>query len=243
MGTVLVKHFELGPRRPRAGSPLETRVLVHHADGWHGYTYRWRADGTDADLLGGAATETFTVATAPGRSDRTWYYPSRTDCLRCHTDAAGRVLGVRTGQLNRIFAYPRVEDNQLRAWNHIGLFGATSGREPRTRPSPTRATRGDVEAARGAYLDANCAMCHLPGGPAPGDLDLRAETPLAMNAVDVPPAGGDLGLRRAADRPGRQGVERPLGADAPARRHAHAAAREPRGRPGRRGAHRPGSTA
>jgi uncharacterized repeat protein (TIGR03806 family) len=196
VGTVLVKHFEIDTA-PASVLRLETRVLIHHAGGWQGYTYRWREDGTDADLLADAATGDFTVSDgAGGEVDRTWYFPSRTDCLRCHTEAAGWVLGVRTGQLNRIFDYPAMEDNQLRAWNHIGLFGGNIGDAGghAALADPLDAMASVEERAR-SYLDANCAMCHLPGGPVPGDLDLRAETSLAgMHAVGVTPSGGDLGI-------------------------------------------------
>ena len=45
-GTVLVKHFELGGRR------VETRLLVCGEGGAvHGASYRWRSDGSDADLV------------------------------------------------------------------------------------------------------------------------------------------------------------------------------------------------
>jgi uncharacterized repeat protein (TIGR03806 family) len=199
VGTALVKHFEIDTA-PATVLRLETRVLIHHADGWQGYTYRWREDGTDADLLADAATADFTVTGgAGGEEDRTWYFPSRTDCLRCHTEAAGRVLGVRAAQLNRTFDYPMVEDNQLRSWNHIGLFAGNignAGAYPALADPLDQAA--DIDERARSYLEANCAMCHLPGGPAPGGLDLRAETPLAgMNAVGVPPSGGDLGIAGA----------------------------------------------
>ncbi|MGE3753160.1 MAG: PQQ-dependent sugar dehydrogenase, partial [Planctomycetota bacterium] len=103
-GTVLVKHFEIELVPGDAGSTrrLETRVLRLGSQGWEGTTYRWRPDGTDADLLDERETETFQVEDldAPGGlREQTWTYPSRTDCFQCHTQAAGVVLGVRTGQL------------------------------------------------------------------------------------------------------------------------------------------------
>jgi hypothetical protein len=99
VGTVIVKHFELAliEGDPNSNRRLETRLLVHRSDGWRGFTYRWNIAGTDADLLAGRDQETITVTLAGGGSrDQLYEYPSRTDCLACHTDAAGFVLGIRT---------------------------------------------------------------------------------------------------------------------------------------------------
>jgi hypothetical protein len=82
VGSITVKHFELGSTR------IETRVMVHRTDGWAGYTYRWRADQRDADLLTAGAT-----ANVAGQ---TWSFPSSAECLSCHTSATGRVLGLTT---------------------------------------------------------------------------------------------------------------------------------------------------
>jgi uncharacterized repeat protein (TIGR03806 family) len=201
LGTVLVKHFELElvPGDAASRTRLETRVLIRETSGWAGYTYRWNAAQTDADLLAGGEDGTYTVTdpTAPGGTrQQVWHFPSRTDCLRCHTTAAGDVLGVRTGQLQRDFAYPTATDNQLRAWNHAGLFAGDIG------PASAYAAWADpadgavprTERAR-AYMAANCAQCHLPNGPAPGGLDLRWGVPAGqMNVVNVRPTNGDLGL-------------------------------------------------
>jgi uncharacterized repeat protein (TIGR03806 family) len=177
-GTVLVKHFGLGKR-------LETRLLVVGEDGLgYGATYKWRADGKDADLLRDALTEAL-----PGKKN--WYYPSRGDCLVCHTRAAGFVLGVNARQLNGPFTYPGgVKDNQLRAWSHARLFDrAVPDRDlPRL---PRLAALSDKSASLEqrvrSYLDANCAQCHRPGG-SPGQFDARFEVPLARQKL----LGGEL---------------------------------------------------
>ena len=60
-------------------------------------------------------------------------------------------------------------------------------------PNPFDATQPQGRRAR-AYLAANCAQCHLPGGSAPGALDFRFEAGPSGLGVNVPPASGDLGL-------------------------------------------------
>jgi len=201
VGTVVVKHFELD-LSPTEVQRLETRVLVHENAGWAGYTYRWNFLQTDADLLPGADSETYTVADplAPGgQRQQTWDFPSRAQCMLCHTEAAGRVLGVRTSQLNGDFAYVDATDNQLRSWNHIGLFRADIGDPAAYAALPDPGDAGQPLAARArAYLDANCSGCHLPGGPVPLGIDLRYAVPLAgTGLVDVRPSQGDLGLTDA----------------------------------------------
>mgnify|MGYP001823476438 CR=1 FL=1 len=134
---------------------------------------------------------------APGGTrDQRWEYPSRIDCLRCHTQAAGFVLGPRTLQLNREREFPLARDNQLRTFNHIGLFDrdlSVLGDFP-AMVDPRDASFSHSRRAR-SYLDANCAFCHQPGGPAPGDVDLRFLTPdAATHLIDERPTEGDVGL-------------------------------------------------
>ena len=204
VGTVIVKHFEIQTdlNNPSVIKRLETRVLIRSSQDWDGYTYRWNGQGSDADLLTTGASETFTVldpAAPGGQRSQTWRYPSRTDCLGCHTAAGGRILGVRTRQLNRDFQYGSVIDNQLRSFNHIGLFttdiGAASQYEKLTDPSDTAAP---IEQRARSYLAANCAHCHQPGSTAPSNIDLRFGQPLSStNLVNVRPGSGSLGLTDA----------------------------------------------
>ncbi|NJN14498.1 MAG: heme-binding domain-containing protein, partial [Planctomycetes bacterium] len=205
VGTILVKHFEL-TLSPGVVRRLETRVLVNHSQGWAGYTYRWNGAQTDATLLADRFEEEFTVSdpTAPGGlRQQTWTYPSRADCLSCHTAASGRVLGIRTNQINREFDYPARPDNQLRAWNHIDLFTADPGEASSYGALPDPLDEGAAPAPRArAYLEANCAMCHLPGGPTPVEMDLRAATPVGAtgtrSVAATNPVDGSPGALRIA---------------------------------------------
>jgi uncharacterized repeat protein (TIGR03806 family) len=199
VGTVIVKHFELVLTEgdPSSLKRLETRLLVHRSSGWSGYTYRWNDAGTEAVLLTGRELASYTIALAGGGSREQLYeYPSRTDCLRCHTEAGGFVLGVRTLQLNRDFDYPNATDNQLRSWNNIGLFtsdiGAATAYDAYPALDDAMVTSRDRSRA---YLAVNCAPCHQPGGPAPSSMDLRYDTAdSAAGIIDVVPDAGGLGL-------------------------------------------------
>jgi uncharacterized repeat protein (TIGR03806 family) len=192
-GTVFVKTFELATNElnPNLKRRLETRLLVcDAAGGVYGVTYKWRADDSDADLLESNLTETISIQTASGVRTQPWYYPSRADCLACHTANAGLVLGVKTRQLNRELTFPSgVTDNELRAWNHLGLFDQNL-EETELEKFPTLARADDLsrslEDRARSYLDANCAQCHRPRGTV-AYFDARYDTPLARQSlVDGP---------------------------------------------------------
>ena len=184
-GTVFVKTFDLvtNELNPNLKRRLETRLLVcDSAGGVYGVTYKWRADNSDAELMETNLTEKIAITTATGVRTQAWYYPSRADCLTCHTANAGLVLGVKTRQLNHDFNYPSgVTDNELRAWNHLGLFDRRLDESALdTFPKLARAddlSRSLEDRAR-SYLDANCAQCHRPGGTV-AYFDARYDTPLA----------------------------------------------------------------
>lgn len=189
VGSVLIKTFRVG------GKLVETRFLVRHTDGdWSGYTYEWNDDQTDARLLDSAKVKQ--VGT------QQWHYPSRAQCLACHTEVAGRSLGLETAQLNRSIAYPQTGRmaNQLATLNHIGLFDAPLTQAPAflaSLPTPSnKAAALDLRAR--SYLHANCAMCHQPGGPGRGPEDFRFTTPAAaMGAIGVEPTQTNFGVEGA----------------------------------------------
>ena len=201
LGTVLVKHFEmeLEVGNPKSTRRLETRVLVHEADGWAGYTYRWNQSQTDADLLLDQAHETLMVRDPRDKNSvgvQTWTYPGPRECMLCHTDSGGPVLGPRTLQLNRLVDFEGTPRNQLELLDELGLFTAPIGAPGSYGAYPDPAdTRAPLDLRARAYLAANCAMCHNPAAGAVSTLDLRYTTPEArMNALGVRPVHSTLGL-------------------------------------------------
>jgi uncharacterized repeat protein (TIGR03806 family) len=185
VGSVTIKSFGFGDRL------VETRLMMLHDDGtWAGYSYAWNETGTDAELL--PADKTVEV------DGHTWTYPSRSQCLQCHTGAAGRVLGLRLDQLNGPLVYELGQANQLTTLDHIGVFAESPGAAADLSALPTPDGDGSVEEKARAYLDSNCAMCHRPEGTGGGGLDLRYGIPLAdTRTCGEAPVHGDLGVSGA----------------------------------------------
>jgi hypothetical protein len=102
--------------------------------------------------------------------------------------------------LNRDLSFPGgVADNELRAWNHIGLFQPELN-EARV-PSYSRLARADdltrsLEDKARSYLDANCAYCHRPGGTV-AYFDARYDTALELQNLIGGPVLIDEGLDKA----------------------------------------------
>jgi mono/diheme cytochrome c family protein len=127
-----------------------------------------------------------------------WIFPSEAQCVECHTQAAGRALGLETAQLNRDFTYPQTSRtaNELATLNHISLLTPAIA-DPTTQP--TMPDPGDTSATLAnrarAYLHTNCSQCHRPNGPTPSNMDLRYTTALvSTNACNAMPQAGDLGV-------------------------------------------------
>lgn len=204
-GSVLVKNFSLplDMRDPGTAQRIETRLMVRNGGQWHGFSYEWNEAQTDAALLTGARQRTFSIIDEHGNPESyDWHYPSRNECFICHTAQAGVVLGLNTAQMNHDFAYPDsgVTDNQLRAFEHVDLFSAPLpeplGDLPSS-PDPYDTSRSLHDRVF-SYLNANCAMCHLPGGNTPVSIDLRWGVDLeSRGLMDVVPLGSDLGLSDA----------------------------------------------
>ena len=192
-GTVLVKHFKLGSQL------IETRLFVRHMDtgNWGGYTYQWNAAQTVATLIKGGL-----VTHLPAPPSQDWIYPSEAQCLQCHTNAAGRSLGLETAQLNSDITYPttgRVA-NQLATLNAIGMFTTPLAQPPSELPAYQNpyGSNGTLSERARAYLHTNCAQCHRPSGGTPSNMDLRFGTAIgSTNTCNVAPNSGDLGISGA----------------------------------------------
>lgn len=184
-GSVLVQTLSLD-RFDDAPAPahkrIETRLMVRQQGEWTGYSYRWNAGQTDAELVrGNGASETFEVPDpgAPGgRREQDWRFPSRTECLLCHSRAAGFVLSFTPLQLDRDHDFRGTVDNQLRALDHIGMFDGTlpPRRDDQPRLVNPYDTKQSLEARVRSYLHVNCSTCHVNEGGGNSTMEMGLAT-------------------------------------------------------------------
>jgi uncharacterized repeat protein (TIGR03806 family) len=162
VGAAIIKTFAFGDGDDRR--LIETRVLLHRADGWTALPYRWNAEQTEATLaLAGGRIDLVT----PAGDTISYAIPNKNQCKSCHSiDGAVIPIGPKArnlsaewlGQMVSAGALDRVPEgaNSLPDWS-------------------THAAGAAAPLAR-AYLDVNCAHCHQPGGGASNSgLDLRWE--------------------------------------------------------------------
>ncbi len=162
VGAAIIKTFAFGEGADRR--LIETRVLLHRAEGWVALPYRWNAEQTEA-----------TLALAGGRIDLTtpvgeaisYAIPNKNQCKTCHSKD-GQVIPIGPKARN-------LSAEWLGGMAAAGLLDRVpegAGRLPDWR---THAS-GPVTPLARAYLDVNCAHCHQPGGGASNSgLDLRWE--------------------------------------------------------------------
>jgi uncharacterized repeat protein (TIGR03806 family) len=180
---------------------IETRLMVRQQGEWTGYSYRWNDAQTDAELVPAAGASLDLEVpdpTAPGgRRDQLWRFPSRTECLVCHSRAAGFVLGFTPLELDRGHDYGGTVDNQLRTFEHIGLFQGALPRRRDDRPrlvDPADAS-APLDARVRSYLHVNCSTCHVSegGGNARMELSLTGRRG-RMHLIDEVPMHDSLGI-------------------------------------------------
>jgi glucose/arabinose dehydrogenase len=179
------------------GRPIETQLITLQEGLWAEYTFAWRDDGSDADLVpqGGWDREIWL-----GDRKRTWHYARQIECSQCHSRASGEVLGLFTPQVNR----PVDSLEQLVVMADRGLIDAdlshTAGGVaslPRF-PDPYD-TSAPVDVRARAYLHANCADCHVEAGGGNSTMNLHYVLPLALlHLVGVAPEHDTFGLSPVA---------------------------------------------
>jgi len=174
VGSALIKTFAFG--EGDAMHKIETRVLLHRADGWIALPYVWNEEQTEATL---ALAGKRVAATTPWGEDISYRVPNKNQCKECHgLQGAVTPIGPKTRNLSA-------------QWLKAFLGSVPKGSD--TMPRWEDRDSADTAAAARAYLDVNCAHCHRPGATASNSgLDLRWETqdPHALGIDKRPVAAG-----------------------------------------------------
>jgi uncharacterized repeat protein (TIGR03806 family) len=201
-GAVLVQTLSLEMERgsPASRRRIETRLLTRQAGQWVGYSYRWDDDQSDATLVPAKGEEKeFQITNgALGKQRQHWRYPSRAECMACHSRAANFVLGVNDLQMNRLHDYGAVHDNQIRALDHIGLFTKSKTPGEISKLVDPYDTTQNLEARARSYLHVNCSVCHVEAGGGNSMMELGIGTALdKMRLIGARPQHDTFGIDNA----------------------------------------------
>lgn len=163
VGAAIIKTFAFGEGQDRR--LIETRVLLHRAEGWVALPYRWNAEQTDATLaLAGGRLDLVT----PAGEAISYAIPNKNQCKTCHSKD-GQVIPIG----------PKARNLSADWLSGMAASGALDRVPQVAERLPVWAARKSGDAAvplARAYLDVNCAHCHQPGGGASNSgLDLRWE--------------------------------------------------------------------
>jgi glucose/arabinose dehydrogenase len=192
-GTVIVKSFGLDFAEGEPGPKkwIETRLLTRQQGEWFGYSYAWNDEQTEAHLVEAKGLDrTYSIRTASGERRQVWHYPSRTECMVCHSRAANWVLGLQTMQMNKDHDYGGAIDNQLRALDRLGVFKANWSKEVGELLRTEAEALGIKEGLRDGYV-----MNNTPAGdPLAAFIQMMSPTKM-RRLVDPYDPKEDLNLR------------------------------------------------
>ncbi|MEH6660783.1 MAG: SO2930 family diheme c-type cytochrome [Parasphingorhabdus sp.] len=183
VGSALIKSF--GYERDGKPMLLETRVLLHRADGWLALPYVWNEEQTEAKLKVAGARIPVTFTDPSGRERSTSYaVPNKNQCKECHalseevTPIGPKARNLTHGEQLEQFAKLGLIDRTPKVEYRVPVWGETSA------PLNDR--------ARG-YLDVNCAHCHNASGSASNSglfLTYEEDMPVRIGILKRPVAAG-----------------------------------------------------
>ena len=198
IGTAIIKafYYTKDQTKPAKGRRIiETRVLLHEADGWVALPYVWNDDQTEAILEIAGASKQVQWKDAKGKKHKISYQvPNMVQCKACHSyDKKLVPIGPSARQLNGDFKYASGSHNQLDYWQKQDLLKGLP--DLATVPKLERWTNESAAVATRAraYLDANCGHCHNPKGPANTSgmfLDIHTSAPAELGVHKAPIAAG-----------------------------------------------------
>lgn len=162
---------------------IETRILIKLNGIWETGDYKWNEAQTEAVLDLEGSTLPVTWIDAAGNSNSTNYkIPSNTDCFTCHANneeifPIGPKLRSMNFEINGVNQLEQfISNQQLTGLENTASVRVLPNWEDTSLPLATRAR---------AYMDINCAHCHIPGGTCAdqSSLNFALETPLEESNI------------------------------------------------------------
>ena len=201
VGTALIKSFGYADAAAKM-QPIETRLLLHRADGWVTLPYVWRKDGSDADLkLGGTRLAVSFDKPSSEQMSISYAVPNKNQCKQCHV-SGDTVMPI--GPIWQNMRFMRDADRQRIVRDNPALAKL---------PMEAKwddANSGSLEQRAHVYLRVNCGHCHAPKGSASNSglfLDGSAKDVAAYGIGKRPVAAGrasgDLDFIIEPGRPAR----------------------------------------
>ncbi len=197
VGTVLIKnfYFPLDFRDETKGRRIiETRLLVHQADGWATYQYIWNKEQTEAVFEPiGDITPVEYIDSNGKKVSFNYIIPTQAQCMGCHKqNGALQPIGIAARHLNGDYNYTTGKQNQLEYWQQKGLIKLPSSTIP-ANAIWNNEQSGTLEQRARAYLDINCGHCHNASGPGSSSglfLDMHETDATKLGIHKTPVAAG-----------------------------------------------------
>ncbi|MEY8847809.1 fibronectin type III domain-containing protein [Psychroserpens sp. XS_ASV72] len=162
---------------------IETRVLIKIDGSWELGNYKWNEAQTDAviDTDGGIVPVTW--VNGQGESQSIDYeIPNSNQCFICHNNNSEKTpIGPKLRTLN----FNVNGENQLQTMIDHGLLAGLSDPSSVDALPDWEDTSLPLDRRARAYMDINCAHCHIPGGFCENQSNLRLsyETPFGESNI------------------------------------------------------------
>lgn len=156
VGTALIKSF--GYTGANGLDVIETRLLLHRAQGWVALPYVWRPDGSDADLRVGGTRVPVTFAHEGATQTISYSVPNKNQCKQCHS--AGKDIM----PIGPVWQNMKFSDTKDAA--KLALSMSADVKRLGTFPNWEDPKTGNLDSRARVYLKVNCGHCHAPAGSA-----------------------------------------------------------------------------
>lgn len=165
-GTVLMQTLFSAPAQSSDRRRIETRLLLRQGADWSAYSYRWNAAQDDAELVDSDGAEaTITIYDGADHRKVHWRFPSRAECMTCHSREVNFALGLSTLQMNRDHPVAEHSPNQIVRLAQIGILqAAPDDVDELDRLVNPHDSEKDISVRARSYLHANCSGCHVRAG-------------------------------------------------------------------------------